>query len=83
MASKLGVTALYVTPHSGKRGSFDPLDPQDRLHCFTRSQVHWGSLIEIRVSYEPLYAKLSHFGEVLHSKSLGFVPNKLNTTKLN
>jgi len=23
MASKLGVTALYVTPHSGKWGSFD------------------------------------------------------------
>jgi len=50
------------------------------LNQFTRSQVHWGSLIELRVSDEPRYAKLSHFGEVLHSKSLGFVPKKLNTT---
>jgi len=34
----------------------------------------------LRLSYEPLDAKLSHFGEVLHSKSLGFVPKKLNTS---
>jgi len=33
MASKLGVTALYVTPTQESGGSFDPPDPQDRRHC--------------------------------------------------
>ena len=33
MASKLGVTALYVTSTQESGGSFDPSDPQDRRHC--------------------------------------------------
>ena len=37
MASKLGVTALYVTPHSGKWGVLcPPRTPQDRRHWWKR-----------------------------------------------
>jgi len=39
MASKLGVTALYVTPYSGKWGSFDPRTTQDRRHCIRLFRV--------------------------------------------
>ena len=37
----------------------------------------------IRVPYVPVDAKLSHFEEVLHSTSLGFVPRKLNPNTSN
>jgi len=54
MASKLGVTALYVTPTQESGGSFDPRTRQDRRHCLG----HWDNAASTSSKFFLVYLEL-------------------------
>ena len=63
MASKLGVTALYVTPTQESGGSFefDPRTPQDRRHWLTAQSINQSVMpIMCRTVSNTIFCQIQH-----------------------